>query len=170
MMRAQVNRRDRVDRGRLGELYLRHGASATRLAYLLVGDRALAEDLAQEAFVRMAGLFLDLRDPQGVEAYLRKTVVNLSRMHFRRRRVERAYLERQAGRPDPVWEPDPATRETLRRALFKLPERQRAAIVLRFYEDLSEARTAETLRCRPGTVKSLVSRGLQTLRNEVGDD
>jgi len=65
--------------------------------------------------------------------------------------------------------PDLGTREALREALYGLSERQRAAIVLRFYEDLSEARTAEMLGCRPGTVKSLVSRGMETLRGAMRD-
>ena len=56
------------------------------------------------------------------------------------------------------------------RALGRLSGRQRAAIVLRFYEDLSEARIAEILRCRPGTVKSLLSRGLETLRHDIRDE
>jgi len=62
-------------------------------------------------------------------------------------------------------------REDLWRALGRLSKRQRAALVLRFYEDLPERQVAEILRCRPGTVKSLVSRGLETLRNEIrGED
>src|SRR5438309_7356699 len=88
-------------RGRLAELYLRHSERATKLAYLLTGDHSLAEDLVQDAFVRLAGRFADLRDPGAFEAYLRKTVVNLARMHFRRRRVERAYLDRERREPTP---------------------------------------------------------------------
>jgi RNA polymerase sigma-70 factor (sigma-E family) len=158
--RASPEREDRLQ-----VLYRRHGPDAVRLAYLLTGDRALAEDLAQEAFVRMAGRFRDLRDPDAFWPYLRKTVVNLSKMHFRRRAVERSWLARQPSRqrPDDPG-PDLAARAALDAALLSLPERQRAAVVLRFYEDLSEARTAEILRCRPGTVKSLVSRGLASLR------
>ena len=57
---------------------------------------------------------------------------------------------------------------TMHEALLRLPERQRAALVLRFYEDLPEARTAEIMRCRPGTVRSLVSRGMQALRSDLG--
>jgi len=58
----------------------------------------------------------------------------------------------------------------VRQALYRLSERQRAAIVLRYYEDLSEAQTAEILGCRPGTVKSLVSRGMETLRSAMRDE
>src|SRR5438034_11204932 len=94
MLIADVDRRAAADTGRLGELYLRHAHDAVRLAYLLTGDRALAEDLVQDAFVRLAGRLVHLRDPGAFDAYLRRTVVNLSHSHFRRRKVERAYLER----------------------------------------------------------------------------
>src|SRR5437588_487857 len=100
MMRTMTVRdEDASPRGRLGELYARHAPDAARLAYLLTGDRALAEDLVQEAFVRMFGRFRDLRNPEAFGAYLRKTVVNLSRSHFRRLKVERAYTARRAVEP-----------------------------------------------------------------------
>jgi RNA polymerase sigma-70 factor (sigma-E family) len=175
MMTAQVDRMAPPEGSRIGELYLRHADAAVRLAYLLTGDRAVAEDLVQDAFVRLAGRLVHLRDPGAFDAYLRRSVVNLSRSYFRRRRVERAYLtraqavlERESGR----WPAHAVEdREELWRALGRLSERQRAAIVLRFYEDLSEVQVAEILKCRPGTVKSLVSRGLETLRNEIrGED
>jgi RNA polymerase sigma-70 factor (sigma-E family) len=165
MLSDAMERRAAVDAGRLGDLYLRYADGAVRLAYLLTGDLALAEDLVQDAFVRLAGRLVHLRDPRAFDAYLRKTIVNLSNSHFRRRKVERLYLERApgfaAGREHDV----PEDREDLWRALGQLSRRQRAAVVLRFYEDLSELQIAEILQCRPGTVKSLVSRGLETLRN-----
>jgi RNA polymerase sigma-70 factor (sigma-E family) len=169
MMRTREGAEVRVAEqgGRLGELYAQHAPEAVRLAYLLTGDRALAEDLVQEAFVRMFGRFRDLRNPDAFRAYLRTTVVNLSRSHFRRVKVERAYLERR--RPPAYLEaPDPGPRDELWSALSRLGDRQRAAIVLRYYEDLSEAETAEVLRCPVGTVKSLVSRGMDRLREELG--
>jgi RNA polymerase sigma-70 factor (sigma-E family) len=152
--------------GRLAELYEVHAPDAARLAYLLTGDRALAEDLVHEAFVRMFGRFRDLRNPDAFGAYLRTTVVNLARSHFRRRRVERTYLERQGRGPEPP-PPDVDGREELWQALRRLRPRQRAAIVLRYYEDLTEAETAEILGCAVGTVKSLVSRGIDHLRGEL---
>ena len=155
--------------GRLDELYRQHAPDAGRLGYLLTGDRALAEDLVQEAFVRMFGRFRDLRNPDAFGAYLRKTVVNLSRSHFRRMRVERAYLQREAGAPQP-GSPQLGAREEMWQRLLGLPERQRAAIVLRYYEDLSEAETADTMRCPVGTVKSLVSRGIERLRQGMERD
>jgi RNA polymerase sigma-70 factor (sigma-E family) len=171
MLSAKMDGLAASDRTRIGELYVRNATAAVRLAYLLTGDQAVAEDLVQDAFVRLAGRLVHLRDPDAFDAYLRRTVVNLTRSHFRRRRVERTYLERArfALEPEAARLPDRSIedREELWRALGRLTQRQRAAIVLRFYEDLSEAEVAEILRCRPGTVKSLVSRGLETLRIEV---
>lgn len=170
MIRMQSRQEAAVSKtegGRLGELYEAHAPDAARLAYLLTGDRALAEDLVQEAFVRLFGRFRDVRHPEAFRAYLRTTVVNLARSHFRRRRVERAYLEREGRGPDPAPEPDPGSQEEMWLALQRLQPRQRAAVVLRYYEDLSEAQTAEVLGCAVGTVKSLVSRGLEQLRLEL---
>ena len=152
-------------RSRLAEVYVRHAPEGIRLAYLLTGDRALAEDLVQEAFLRFVGRLHFMRNPDAFEGYLRRTIVNLSKNHFRHKAVERSYLARHAGqvvegRPDP----DVPTYETIRAALLALPVRQRAAIVLRYYEDLPEGQIAEILGCRPATVRSLIARGLETLR------
>src|SRR5438128_7013337 len=101
MLRAEVDRPAPAEESRLGELYLRHADAAVRLAYLLTGDRALAEDLVQDAFVRLAGRLVHLRDPGAFDAYLRRTVVNLSQSYFRRKRVERAFMESARGALDP---------------------------------------------------------------------
>jgi RNA polymerase sigma-70 factor (sigma-E family) len=158
---------------RIGELYLRHADAAARLAYLLTGDREMAEDLVQDAFVKLAGRLVHLRDPEAFDAYLRATIVNLSRSYFRRKRVERQYLER-ARRTDgsETYSPGRSVedQDELWHAMRRLTQRQRAAIVLRFYEDLPEVEVAEILQCAPGTVKSLVSRGLEKLRNEIGGE
>ncbi len=156
------------DREGLGDLYRRSAPGALRLAYLLTGDRDLAEDLMQDAFVRVAGRLVHLRQPAAFDAYLRRTVVNLSKNHFRRRAIERAYLAKEqptdeiAGHDRSVVE-----RRAMLGALHHLPHRQRAAIVLRFYEDLPEDAVAEILRCRPATVRSLVFRGVKALRSEI---
>ncbi len=152
---------------RLEMLYAAHAPDAARLAYLLTGDRALAEDLVQEAFARLVGRLRHLREPHAFGAYLRRTIVNLATSHFRRRRVERAYLERVARRREVETTPNSELDERMYEALLGLPKRQRAAIVLRFYEDLSDVQAAEILRCSAGTVRSLVSRGMKTLRSEL---
>jgi len=157
--------------GRLEELFLRHAPAAGRLAYLLTGDRDQADDLVQDAFVHLARRFAHLRDPEAFPTYLQRTVVNLARSQFRRRRVERAYLRAEASRPaTPAVELDRDEADRMAAALLGLPERQRAAVVLRFYADLSVERTAEIMRCRPGTVKSLVFKALSNLRGVIDDE
>lgn len=157
---------ERGSANRLAEVYERSAPAGFRLAYLLTGDRALAEDLIQEAFLRFVGRLHHLRDPEAFDAYLRRTIVNLSKDVFRRRAVERAYLERRTAElRDGHIDRDVAAYESMRTALLSLPPRQRAAIVLRYYEDLHESAIADILRCRPATVRSLVARGLETLRH-----
>jgi RNA polymerase sigma-70 factor (sigma-E family) len=156
-----------VERGSLSELYVAYAPDALRLAFLLTGDRALAEDLVQDAFVRLVGRLRHLREPDAFWAYLRRTIVNLATSHFRHRRVERAYLERQAAAPTATTNDNDELDESMHQVLLGLPQRQRAAIVLRFYEDLSDVQTAAVLGCSPGTVRSLVSRGMQTLRETL---
>jgi RNA polymerase sigma-70 factor (sigma-E family) len=162
-------RQEAVGRG-IDALYRAHAAEALRLGYLLTGDRGLAEDLVQDAFVKVLGRFHDLRNRDAFWWYLRRTIVNLSTSYFRRRGVERAWFARQ--RPDEAA-PTPhdlAERDRLRTALMTLRPEQRAAIVLRFYEDLSEADTAEALGMPLGTVKSTVSRGIERLRGELAEE
>jgi RNA polymerase sigma-70 factor (sigma-E family) len=167
MVLTVERRRQEAGSGGLDELYRAHAPVALRLAYLLTGERALAEDLVQDAFVKVLGRFHDLRNRDAFWWYLRRTIVNLARSQFRRRRVERAWFERQ--RPDDVAPAaaDLGERDRLQRALMTLRPEQRAAIVMRFYEDLSEADTAQALGVAPGTVKSLVSRGMDRLRAEL---
>jgi RNA polymerase sigma-70 factor (sigma-E family) len=165
-----VERRGHAEReGGLEGLYRAHAPEALRLAYLLTGERALAEDLVQDAFVKVLGRFHDLRNRDAFWWYLRRTIVNLARSQFRRRRVERAWLGRQ--RPAEAAPPpdDLGERDRLQRALMTLRPEQRAAIVLRYYEDLSEADTAQALGVAVGTVKSMVSRGMDRLRAELPD-
>jgi RNA polymerase sigma-70 factor (sigma-E family) len=157
---------------RVAELYCVHAQEIGRLAYLLTGDAQLAEDLAQEAFVRLIGRLGVIRDEAAIAPYLRRTVVNLARKHWRKRRSERSYLTRERSGQSAVRTadlPDLAGRDELWEALAKLSYRQRAAIVLRFYEDLSEEQTARILGCAVGTVKSSVARGLREMRRELTD-
>ncbi|MFN2588955.1 MAG: SigE family RNA polymerase sigma factor [Actinomycetota bacterium] len=151
-------------RGRFEELYAAHGRDALRLAYLLTGSREEAEDLAQEAFVRILGRFGDLRKPDVFRTYLMRTVTNLARSGFRRRDVERRHRGELATSDAGVADPDLARRDEVARALARLPHRQRAALVLRYCEDLSEQQTAEVLQTSVKAVKALVTRGLAAMR------
>lgn len=160
---------ERAARG-IEDLYRRHVDDALGLAYLLTGDPGTAEDLVQDAFVRVLGRFHDLRNRDAFWWYLRRTIVNLSNSHFRRRRVERVWLERQRPEQTAPTGPDVEERDRLLAALMTLRPEQRAAVVLRYLEDRSEADVAEMLGRPVGTVKSMVSRGVDRLREELGDD
>lgn len=160
--------------GSLEDLYVRHVPEATRLAYLLTHNDAIAEDVAQEAFIKVAGRLRQLRSPDAFAAYLRKTVINLCITYFRRERTARAYVEhemaRSAGREPASALPDIETRDEVRTALAELPARQRAAVILRFYADLSEDQIAHALGCSVGAAGSLVFRAMETLRSRMGGE
>jgi RNA polymerase sigma factor (sigma-70 family) len=147
------------------DLYAAHGAEALRLAYLITGDRALAEDVAQEAFVRLLKGFHNLRNPDAFRAYLLRTVINLTNSHFRKSRRERdfARVGIELRSEDPV---DLGSRDMLWSALLRLPERQRAALVLHYCHDLSERQTADVMQISLKALKSLVGRGLAKLRSD----
>lgn len=146
------------------DLFARHRAGALRLAFVLCGDAATAEDAVAEAFARMYPQWRKggIDDPA---AYLRRAVVNQVHGGFRRLAVRRRYAAQQCPEP-PVAPGDDAVaeRDRLRTALLALPARQRAVIALRFLDDLSEADTAAALGVSAGTVKTQVSRGLERLR------
>ena len=168
MVSTTVTKRAEQRGTSLEELYARHAPAAVRLAFLMTSDRELSRDITQDAFIRVAGRFRHLRFPDMFDAYLRKTVVNLCLSHFRHERVERDYLAGRSAETEPVVEaPDLGTRDELRRALRRLPVRQRTAIVLRYYEDLPEEQVASAMRCSVPAARSLVSRGMETLRTIV---
>lgn len=150
----------------LAETYLRYSDGAYRLAYVLTGDHHVAEELVQEGFVRLWARFGDWRDSRWFDAYLRKTIVNLSRSRARRLKLEGTFSERQrrekAG--GSAQFPDVEGIHEMWQALMQLPQRQRAALYFRYYEDLSEVETADILGCSQGALKSLVLRGLKKLR------
>lgn len=158
------------ERERLADLYSMHSEEARRLAYLLTGSREAAEDLSQDAFIKSFGRLAHLRKEENFRPYLRRTIVNLAKMRYRRRDVELRHL----GSEGKVVTEAGALREedqALNDALRMLPYRQRAAVVLRFYCDLPDEETAAILGCATGTVRSLISRGLDALRStmESGD-
>jgi RNA polymerase sigma factor (sigma-70 family) len=139
------------------ELYRAEYPGMVRLAYLLVRDRELAVEVTHDAFARVLERW-DKLDRPG--AYLRTAVVNASRDALRRRIFRRSRTH-VAGLVEVT---SPARDDYLADALAQLAPKRRAAIVLRYYLDLSEVEIADTLGVRPGTVKSLLHRGLADLR------
>lgn len=169
-MPATVTADDPITSG-LQDLYVRHAPAALRLAYFLSGDREVARDLVQDAFVRVAGRFRYLRQPDEFDAYLRRTIVNLHASRLRRLKVERSSLAREAALPVPASvEGDHEVRDEMWHAILGLPARQRAAIVLRYYEDLSERQAAAVLRCSVGALNQLVVRATANLRAHIGEE
>lgn len=157
---------------KLESVYRRHGAEAWRLAYLLTGDRELAEDLAQEAFVRVARRIGGLRNDDSVRWYLRRTVINLANSHLRRRRVERSHLPTLAGSTAAAsfGSVDVVTTQAVREAIAQLSAKQRAVVVLRYYQDLSDQQIASVLGCPVGSVKSALHRATAILREQLGQE
>jgi len=155
--------------GILAELYERHVGRAIGLARVLTGDHVVAEDLAHEAFIRSASRLGALGDPTRFEAYLLRAVVNLARSRARRHRIEVAFIQRH---PPVAAVPasDVETSAMIREALLRLPVRQRAAITLRYFDDLSEAQVATALGCSPKAVNDLVRRAREQLRRELRDE
>jgi RNA polymerase sigma-70 factor (sigma-E family) len=148
-------------------LYSAHYRSLVRLATLLVRDVATAEEVVQDAFVAMHGAWRRLRDPNKALSYLRQSVVNRSRSVLRHRAVLEKYAPE--GLPDEPSAENGAIAELERSAVVKalntLPARQREALVLRYYGDLSEADIASTMGISRGAVKSHTARGMAALRS-----
>jgi len=144
-----------------------------RLAFSLTGDRWLAEDITQTALARAYVAWRRVSRADDPDAYLRRILVNASHRRFRRHRV----TEQPGDPPDtPVEGPADLVgeRAALLTALQQLPPRQRAVVVLRYWEDLTDAQIGATLGCSPGTVRSQLSRALAKLRESPalgeGDD
>ena len=133
-----------------------------RVAYLIVGSHALAEELVQDAFLRLHEHFDDVENPGG---YLRTIVVRLS-VAVRNRTAAEANRLAAAYEPAPTGD---AEIDSTWDALIRLRPERRAVLVLRFYEDLRPAEIAHLLDVREGTVRSRLHRGLADLRRELGD-
>jgi RNA polymerase sigma-70 factor (sigma-E family) len=142
------------------EFYRTQYEPMLRLAYLLTQSRAVAEELVQDSFIRVHPHWPTLDQPA---AYLRRTVTNACYTYHRRRQRELAAL----AHPDPADLVASPEYDEIWDALAQLAPRRRAVLVLRYYLDLSEAEIAETLGCRPGTVKSLSHRALADLRRAL---
>jgi len=143
--------------------------AALRFAGVLTGDRGLAEDVVQEVLIRASGRWQAIARLDRPEAYVRKMIVN-EYLSWRRRSWRLVPSGDSADLDHPAT-PDPAAgyaeREAIVSELAKLPGRQRTALVLRYYEGLSDLEIAEVLGRRPGTVRGYASRALAALRVEL---
>lgn len=150
----------------LTETYRAHYRSLLGLAALLLDDTASCEDVVQEAFIRVHSARSRVREPEKTLAYLRQTVVNLSRSALRRRIMGLRLLSKPM--PDMASAEEGAydllERDQLIQALRGLQRRQREVLVLRYFADMTEAQAAETLGISVGSVKAYGSRGIAALR------
>jgi RNA polymerase sigma-70 factor (sigma-E family) len=152
------------------ELYAAQRARLVRTAYAVSGDLGIAEDAVRTAFAKAYRSWRRISRLESPEAYVRRIVVN-EVLSTRRR----AALRHEGSRAEPPERTasgspeDSLARDELWRAVRGLPPRQRAVLVLRYYEDLSERQIADALGCRPGTVKSQASAALAALRARLGD-
>ncbi|HET7530235.1 MAG TPA: SigE family RNA polymerase sigma factor [Mycobacteriales bacterium] len=149
-------------------LFAGRAAALRRTAYLLCGNWHRAEDLTQTAFAKLYAAWPRLRDEGAAEAYLRRTL--LRTYLDDNRRAWRGEHPTETLPETPVVDPSADDRMVLLDALAQVAPRQRACLVLRYFDDLSVEDTAEVLGCSTGTVKSNTSRGLDTLRRLIGDD
>ncbi|MGH3366487.1 MAG: SigE family RNA polymerase sigma factor [Nocardioidaceae bacterium] len=151
------------------EIYAAHYASLVRMAAMLVRSTAEAEEVVQDAFVAMHGRWRRLRGSDRALAYLRQAVVNTARSRLRHREVEQRH--RPAPLPAAVSAEQVALLSTEHSAVFEalkdLPQRQREAVVLRYYVDLSEAEIAAAMGVSRGAVKSHTARGMAALRTAL---
>ncbi|MEV6793853.1 SigE family RNA polymerase sigma factor [Streptomyces sp. NPDC051320] len=143
------------------------GPVLLRTARSLTANASDAEDLLQTALTKTYVAWERIEDHRALDGYVRRALLNTRTSQWRKRKVDEFVCE-DLPEPAPVAAPDAAEQQALRDAMWhavmKLPDRQRAMLVLRYYEDLSEAQTAEVLGVSVGTVKSAVSRALGKLR------
>jgi RNA polymerase sigma-70 factor (sigma-E family) len=147
------------------------GDRLLRVAVLLTGDWHAAEDLVQASLVKLYRAWPRLDTGADPDAYLRRIMVNTHRSWWRarwRREIPAAALPERASGEDIADRQ--AAGAVVRHALARLPRQQRAVLVLRYFEDLPEAQVAEVLGCSVGTVKAHAHRGLQALRERLGDE
>ena len=146
------------------EYVTRRSQSLLRTAYLLTGNRADAEDLVQAALAKTYQAWDRIEDRRALDGYVRKAMVNTHISWWRRRRVDEYPTDEIPDLAVADAAGDSDLQDALRRAIDRLPRRMRAAVVLRYYEDMTEAEVAVALGVSLGTVKSTVSRAVAKLR------
>lgn len=156
----------------LGEFCRREQLRLIGLLSLYVGDRVIAEELSQDAFVRVCQHWERVRGMANRRAWLNRVALNLASSWFRRRAAERrARAKREVRSPPPV-QTDESERviaaDQIRRAVSSLPDRQRTALILRFYEDMSVAEAAAFMGCAEGTVRALTHQAKNNLTQRDG--
>jgi RNA polymerase sigma-70 factor (sigma-E family) len=151
-------------------LFREYHLELVRLALVMVGDMATAEDVVQDAFEHLHKRWPRLREPGSALAYARSSVLNGCRSVHRRSAVARRHVASAAGPPGagPDAEAALADRGEMLTALRGLPRRQREVLVLRYYADLDVAEISATLRIGPSAVRSAASRGLAALAQSLG--
>jgi RNA polymerase sigma-70 factor (sigma-E family) len=140
------------------------GRALLRSAYLLTGNLADAEDLVQSALAKTYQAWDRIEDRAAIDGYVRRAIVNTHISWWRRRKVDEYPTDEIPDQPVADSSGDSELRDMLKRAVDRLPQRMRAAVVLRFFEDMTEAEVAEVLGVSQGTVKSTVSRAVAKLR------
>jgi RNA polymerase sigma-70 factor (sigma-E family) len=172
--RLRSRRPERHTADALAVLHQQHYTALVRLATLVVGDVGVAEQLTQDAFVRLQLRWGGLRQVDKAPAYLRSAVLNGARSHLRRRKVRDRHDDRRTAEPATVTPESAALgraeHERVVAALRRLPERQREAVALRYYLDLPGAEIAAAMGVSAGSVKTHLHRGLASLAAQLGEE
>lgn len=150
-----------------GDYVAARGAAWLRIAYLLTGNRADAEDLLQTALAKTYVAWERIEDKAALDGYVRRVLVNTQTSIWRRRRIDEYATDTVPEEISVDLDPDRhALHDVMWTALNRLPRRQRAMVVLRYYEDMTEAEVASIMGVSVGTVKSTVSRAIAKLRTD----
>lgn len=153
----------------LSETFERDYTALCRLAFLLLGDKAQSEETVMEAFTRTCRSWATIRDVERIGVFVRRAVINETRNQMRKRGNERSANQRWTSQAVGAGIESSGDDEVVA-ALRALPPRQRAAVVLHYLEDLSEADTAAVLGCSAGTVKSQLAKARATLGARLRQD
>jgi RNA polymerase sigma-70 factor (sigma-E family) len=160
------------DRVAFGDYVRSRGGALLRAAQALTGNRADAEDLVQATLVKTYQSWNKIADPAALDTYVRRIMINTHISGWRRRRVDEYPTDELPDEPAADQTGDSDLHEVVQRAVDRLPRRMRAAVMLRFYDDMSEPEVAAALGVSVGTVKSTVARAVAKLREdaELGAD